>query len=89
MMFSTENCCASTLAVQAETDCGIDDKKKSDSCCEGSDCDCTCCIHISLFKTSFGELSFQGEAEKDIYSYVDTCGFSIPLPVFHPPVYSA
>ena len=86
IMFSNESCCTSTLVVDVE--CEINDTKKADSCCDGTVCDCTCCIHVSLFNTSFGKLSYQGEAEKDIYSYVDTYGFSIPFPIFHPPVYS-
>ena len=86
IIFSTDNCCTSTLLVDAETDCDMEESEKADSCCEGSVCDCTCCIHVSLFNTSFGELSFQGETEKDIYSYVDTYGASIPFPIFHPPL---
>jgi len=88
-MFSTGNCCASTLLLDESSDCDSEETEKSDSCCEGSACDCTCCIHVSLFNTSFGELSFQGEAEKEIYIYSDNYGFSIPFLIFHPPVYSA
>jgi hypothetical protein len=88
IMFSTENCCTSTLLVDSEIDCDIDDTENANSCCDSTDCDCTCCIHVSLFNTSFGELSYQGEAEKDIYIYVNVYGSSIPFPIFHPPVYS-
>ncbi len=86
IMFSTDNCCTSTLVLDGDTDCDTVETESANLCCEGSVCDCTCCIHVSLFNTSFGELSYQGEAEKDIYNYADTYGFSIPFPIFHPPV---
>lgn len=74
------------LVVESDNSCDVENNKQEESCCDGAVCDCTCCIHISLFNTSFGELSFQGEAEKEIYNYVDTYGFNIPFPIFHPPV---
>lgn len=88
IMFSTENCCTSTLVIDSELDCDINDSKKADTCCENNVCDCSCCIHVSLFNTSFGELYCQEEAGKDIYNYVDTYVFSIPFPIFHPPLFS-
>lgn len=85
-IFSGGSCCVSTLVDQLDDSCDTEGSTESDSCCEGSSCDCTCCVHISLFNTSFGQLSFLGESEKDIYDYVDTHGATVPFSIFHPPL---
>lgn len=86
IMFSTESCCASQPTDTQDDTCDIDDTKQADTCCEGAVCDCTCCIHISLFNTSFGELSFQEEIEDEIFQYVDAQPLLISSPFFHPPL---
>lgn len=88
MMASQETCCAAKNLEDSTEECELDKANTTaDSCCEGATCDCTCCIHISLFNTSFSTLIFQGENAKDFHSYADINGYNVPFPIFHPPLF--
>ncbi len=85
-LFSMERCCAAKSNEDQDDTCDLGDQDKTDSCCEGTDCDCSCCIHISLFSTSFAELSFSEGIQKEVYIYSDTYSYGAPFSIFHPPL---
>jgi len=85
-IFTMEGCCASKPSKDQEDTCDLGDQDQTDSCCEGADCDCSCCIHISLFSTSFAKLSFSEGVQQEVYNYSDTYSYGVPFSIFHPPL---
>lgn len=91
MLSSTASCCAVQVSAEATDDCTdvdqtSDSADTSDSCCEGSACDCTCCIHISLFNTGISSTASVGEVMREYYGYSEPLTQSSPFGIFHPPL---
>ncbi|MEM9545642.1 MAG: hypothetical protein AAGA77_06700 [Bacteroidota bacterium] len=85
--YSFSSCCKKADDSNLKQCSDTPDNQEKKGCCEGNDCDCTCCLHIayiqqlsdhSISSSYFSEVKFN-------YSFLYRADYLNS--VFHPPAY--